>query len=118
MAWKQMGLAQPAVAVNEERIIGSTRGFSDGLGCRMGQAVRRSGHEGLEDELGVELHRRRLAARRFGWGGPGRSGADLGWGGDAEKLLQLRFRLGLLHLEAPRTGEPTSLAKVSSIMGR
>jgi len=51
---QQVGLAEAGVPVDEKWVVGAPRGFGDGLGSGVGQAIRRSGHEVLEGEAGIE----------------------------------------------------------------
>ena len=51
---EQVGLAQPGVAVDEQRVVGERRPLGDGQGGRVGEAVRRADHEGVEGVLGVQ----------------------------------------------------------------
>ena len=117
---EEVGLAQAGVPVDEEWVVGTTGRFRHGLGGGVRQAVRRCGDEGLEGELRVELDRRRFPARPGA--GPARAGARARLGGQAEDLLGGRARStagsGSWTSRRPRTGDPTSLARVSSIMGR
>ena len=117
---EQVGLAEAGVAVDEQGVVGAPGCLGDGLGGRVGQAVRRGGDEGLEGELGIELDRGGLPAHpgrlcRF-WGGgfAGRAGGP----GPARAWCSAGADSCSCTSRRPRTGDPTSLARVSSIMGR
>ena len=62
----------------------------------MGQSVRRGGHEGLKDELRIELDGLGLAAARPVLGGGHRRAGCLDRCGHTQELLELR--LGRLRL--------------------
>ena len=116
---EQVGLAETGVAVNEEGVVGTAGRFRHGLGGGVRQAVRRGGDEVLEGEFRVELDRRRFPSRPAGLGR-----AALGFGGQPEDLLGGRLDRRRLPAPVPGPrggrgrGEPTSLARVSSIIGR
>ena len=51
---QEVGLAESGVAVDHQRIVGTTRGFSDRLGGGEREAVRRPGNEGVEGHARIE----------------------------------------------------------------
>ena len=59
---EEVGLAQPGVAVDEQRVVGASGRLGHRLGGGVGQAVRRGGDEGVEGEAGVERDRGGLPA--------------------------------------------------------
>ena len=60
---EQVGLAQPGLAVDEQRVVRLGRRLGDGDGGRVGEPVARADDEGVEGVLGVQPGRRLLAAR-------------------------------------------------------
>ena len=51
---QQVGLAQARIAVDEQRVVGLGGRFGHGHGGGVGEAVRRTDHEGIEDVLRVQ----------------------------------------------------------------
>ena len=63
---QQVGLAQPGVAVDEQRVVGLGGGFGHGDGRGVREAVRGADHEGVEDVLRVQPAELMRGARRHG----------------------------------------------------
>ena len=86
---EQVRLAQAHAAVDEEGVVGARRRLGHGEGGRVGEAVRRPGHEGLEGEARLQpLQRRggRAVERPRGRRRPARrSGASASRGGAARR---------------------------------
>ena len=61
----QMGFAESDAAVDEERVVGRARVFSDLLCSGLGELVALADHEGLEGGVGVEARADHDAAGRF-----------------------------------------------------
>ena len=61
---EQVGLAEPGVAVDEQRVVRAPGCLGDGLGGGVGQPVGGRGHEGVEGEPGVEGDGHRVAGIR------------------------------------------------------
>ncbi len=60
----QVRLAEPGLAVEEQRVVRVARGRRHGLGGRRGEVVVRPDHEVVEDVLGVELGQHPTGAAR------------------------------------------------------
>ena len=68
---QEVGLAQPGVAVDEQRVVGLARRFCNGDRSGVREPVRGADDEGLEDVLGIEPRLQHAA-------GPGRRDTGVG----------------------------------------
>ena len=104
---QQVGLAQPGVAVDGQRVVRLARVLRDGDGRGVGEAVRRADDEGLEGVLRVEpgadvLARAEAVGRSAGGGASGR-GAAAGRGDAVALRLAARHRSAGASARSART---------------
>ena len=76
---QEVGLAQPRVSIDKQRVIGLCRGLGHCERGRVGESVRGSGHEVVKVVLGVQFVVVPSARRH--------RGAQIGWNFDSRRLV-------------------------------